>query len=116
MKFEEFMNQIRQWDNRCSRWMMRHFYFLFFQIVLVVTFLFFFLRILETINLIAVVPHDDLHSQILLHNSMTTMIIVFLMILNSFWMLFLFNGMNRIRLVLKDINYNLMRQKHQHKN
>ncbi len=115
MKFEEFMTKIRQWDNRCSRWMMRHFYFLFFQIVLVVTFLFFFLRILETINFIPLVDPNDLQSQILLHNAMTTMIIVFLMILNSFWMLFLFNGMNRIRLVLKDINYNLIRQKHQGK-
>jgi hypothetical protein len=33
------------------------------------------------------------------------------MLLNSFWMLFMFSGMLKIRNVLKDIDFNLSRRK-----
>ncbi len=110
MSFATIMSTIRDWDNRCSRWMMRHFYFLFFQFVLVAAFVFFFRQVLEVINLSMANP-GDLTTSLLVNNSISLVMIVFLLILNSFWMLFVFNGLNRIRLILKDINYNLTRQK-----
>ena len=111
MTFENFMNKVRQVDNRCARWMMRHFYTMFFQVVLVVIFFFFFVNTIQTINTADRIAPDNLTQEILLQQNGNLLLIIFLMILNSFWMLFMFASVNSLRVVLKDIHYTLMRKK-----
>jgi len=111
MSFNDFMNKVRQYDNQFARWMMRHFYTLFFQVVLVVIFFFFFVNIIQTMILSEQIPAEDLTQQILSQQTSNLLIMIFLILLNSFWMLFIFNSINRIRIILKDIHYTLMRKK-----
>ena len=49
--------------------------------------------------------------RLLLQQSINTLIIVFLLLLNSFWMLYVFNEIMRMRAVLKDINFGLSRRR-----
>jgi len=111
MPLEDIMSKIRNWDNTCARWMMRHFYFVFFEFVLVAVFFTFFFNFLRTFDVGANIPPGSVTDQLLYHQLANSHLIVGLMILNSFWMLFMFNGINRLRLLLRDINYNLMRCK-----
>lgn len=111
MSFDIFMSKVRQWDNFCARWMMRHFYIIFFEFVLVAIFFIFFFNVFRTIDISANVSSENVLEQLLLQQSVDLLIIIVLMLLNSFWMLFVFNGINRIRLVLRDISYSLMRNK-----
>ena len=39
MSFNDFMNKVRQWDNRTAQWIIRHFYILFFEMILVAIFI-----------------------------------------------------------------------------
>ena len=110
MSFEEFMNTVRRIDHKCARWMMRHFYTLFFQVVLVVVFFFFFVNVIQNILVSEQVDPANLTQVILLQHSNSLLILVFLMVLNAFWMLFIFNSMDRLRVILKDIHYTLMRK------
>ncbi len=111
MSFEDFMNNVRKYDNIFARWMLRHFYTLFFQVVLVVVFFFFFVNTIQNILISDQIDPSNITQEILLQQSNNTLLIIFLMLLNSFWMLFMFNSMNRLRLILKDIHYTLMRKK-----
>lgn len=111
MRFEEVMVKIRSWDNRLSRWMLNHFYIMFFQFVLVIIFFFFFYHIFKVLDLEPTIPQKNQTDQLLYQQSVLTLIIIMLLILNSFWMLFIFDGVNRLRLVLKEISYNIMRRR-----
>lgn len=111
MSFNDFMIKIRQWDNRSARWMMRHFYIIFFEFVLVIIFFIFFFNIFRSIDIASQVSREDLPAQLLVQQDTNTKIIIVLLLLNSFWMLYIFNGMQRIRSILKEISYNLMRSK-----
>lgn len=108
MSNTKFMNKVRQWDNQVARWMMRHFYFIFFQIVLVVFFFFWFVNLFSVIDAIQAGKVSLLE-----HISRTSLIyssiIVFLLLLNSFWVLYMFNTMIRMHNTLKDISYNIGR-------
>ena len=112
MSWNNFISKIRQVDQKFARWMMRHFYTLFFQLVLVAIFCFF---LINTYNGLDAAAHTDPKNnieQLLAIQTQNSIIIVGLLILNSFWMLFMFNGINRLRWLLKDINYSILRQKH----
>jgi len=109
MLFKDLMNKIRYWDNLTAKWLMRHFYFMFFQIVLFVIFLFWFVNLFKVIDTHIDVPQTDLVERILMTQSTNTTIIVFLLLLNSFWMLYIFNGIQRVSALLKEMNYNLIR-------
>ncbi len=111
MNYESFMSKVRHWDNRMARWMMNHFYFIFFQIVLIVIFFIFFFNLLRTIDLSADLRSADIIQQLLLQQTINTSILIFLMIMNSFWMLFIFSGLNRIRFILRDLAFHLLRRK-----
>ncbi len=111
MGFQEFMNKVRQWDNACARWMMRHFYFLFFECVLVLIFFVFFFNTLRAIDIGSAVSQDDVVQRLLFQQNTNMSIVIVLLLLNSFWMLFLFNGLNRIRLLLRDLNFTLSRRR-----
>ncbi|HSV43291.1 MAG TPA: hypothetical protein VLJ10_01930 [Candidatus Bathyarchaeia archaeon] len=111
MSFEKFMEEVRRLDNHCARWMLRHFYTMFFQVVLVVVFFFFFVNTIQNINLSDSTDPTNLTHTILLQQTNNLLLIIFLLLLNSFWMLFIFNNMNRLRIILKDIHYTLLRKK-----
>jgi hypothetical protein len=111
MPFSNFMNKVRQLDNSVARWMLRHFYIIFFEFVLVIIFFFFIYNTFRTIDASTTVPAQTLTEQLLQQQSLNQLIIIILMILNSFWMLFIFSGINRLRILLKEISFNLLRSK-----
>lgn len=111
MSFNDFMAKVRQWDNNSARWMMKHFYILFFEVILVIIFFFFLSNTYHTINLARESDKADLLQQLLVQESTNTHIIIFLMLLNSFWMLYVFNEISRVRTILKDISFYQSRRK-----
>ena len=107
MNFEDFMNKVRHWDNLTAKWMMRHFYFMFFQIVLVVIFLFWFTNTLSVID-VNLQPVSSTNLERLLKiQTVNTSIIVIILLLNSFWVLYMFNGLQRLHGLLRDISYHI---------
>ena len=110
MSYQYFMSKIRHWDNLTAKWLMRHFYLMFFQLVLVAVFVFWFVN---TINLIdantEAAHHENLLTKILTIESTNVTILVLLLLLNSFWLLFIFNGIQRTIVILKDMNFHLSR-------
>jgi len=115
MSYNEFMNKVRYWDNLTAKWLMRHFYFTFFQFVLVGIFIIWFINLFRVIDTSVQIPKAGLLEQILTTQSVNLSVIVLLMILNSFWLLFIFNGLQRLRNLLKDISYHLSRIRTQNK-
>ena len=107
MGFEEFMSKVKYLDNLVARWLMRHFYVMFFQIVLVAIFVFWFINLFSVIDTSTQVPHDDNLQRMISVQSIHSSIIVFLMLLNSFWLLFMFNSILNLRNILKDISYHI---------
>ncbi len=110
MRFSDFMAKVRELDNRSAKWIMRHFYILFFEIFLVLIFLGLFINTIQVINISDSVSPYDISERLLLSQSVNTLIIVLLLLLNSFWMLYIFNSMIRFRSLLKEINYNLRKR------
>lgn len=114
MGIEEFTNKIRQFDNLTAKWIMRHFYVTFFQVTLFIIFLFWFVNMFKVID-ISQTPHQNLIERSLTTQSVNMTIIVFLMLLNAFWTLYMFTGIQRLSNLLRDINYNLSRPRHHQK-
>ena len=113
MSFNDFMTKVRHWDSHFARWMMRHFYILFFEFVLVIVFFWYLFTLLRAIDTAGhVAENSSITEQLLLTQSTTTLIIALLLLLNSFWMLYIFNHMDRLRVILKEISFNLARRKH----
>ncbi len=110
MSFNDFMNRIRQWDNRSAQWMMKHFYMLFFEFILVGVFVFFFMNSFKIIDASDHMTGDPA-SSLALAQTINTSLIVILLLFNSFWMLYIFNSILRLRGVLKNIDYNLSRRR-----
>jgi uncharacterized BrkB/YihY/UPF0761 family membrane protein len=110
------MNKLRQWDNRSNQWFIRHFYVLFFEIILVMVFVLFFVMTINTINISADIQKTSLTERLLLNQNYLTLAILFLILLNSFWMLFTFAGMLKIRNVLKNVDFNLSHRKTDRRN
>ena len=109
MGFNDFMNKVRYYDNMVARWLMRHFYFMFFQVILAIVFAMWFGNLLKVIDLAHYQADQSLVEQILMTQSINTTIVVILLILNSFWMLYIFNGMQRLSNLLKEVSYNINR-------
>lgn len=104
------MNNVRQWDSRSSQWFARHFYILFFELLLVGVFVFLFANIISVINITSDIDKHTTIERLLLAQNVSSLLILFLMILNSFLMLFLFSGFLRIRSILKNMDFNLSRR------
>ncbi len=109
MAYKDFMIKIRYWDNLTAKWLMRHFYFMFFQIVLFVIFLFWFVNMFNVIDTNYQVSRASVMERAIMTQSINATIIVLLLLLNSFWMLYIFNGIQRLTNILKDISYNINR-------
>jgi hypothetical protein len=110
MSFADLMNKVRQWDNRSAQWMMKHFYMLFFEFILVGVFVFFFMNSFKIVDASYHVQGDP-YSNLMLAQTVNTSLIVVLLLFNSFWMLYIFNSILRLRGVLKNIDYNLSRRR-----
>ena len=115
MAYKDFMTKIRYWDNLTAKWLMRHFYFMFFQIVLFVVFLFWFVNMFNVIDTNYQISRTSALERTIMTQSINTTIIVLLLLLNSFWLLYIFNGIQRLTNILKDISYNINRLRIQKK-
>ena len=107
MPYQGTMSKIRHLDNLVARWLLRHFYFIFFEIVLVVIFVIWFINTIHVIDLNSEGVSSPQIEQILTNQTTQLTLIVFILLLNSFWILFIFNGLQRTITILKDISYNL---------
>ena len=115
MSYRDFMNRVRYWDNRTSKWMMKHFYFMFFQIILFFVFIIWFINTMNSINANIRASESVAVEQILVVQSNSFSIIVLLMILNSFWLLYTFKSIQRLATLLKDISYSVNKLRFQNK-
>ncbi len=113
MGFNDFMNKVRQWDNRSAQWIVRHFYILFFEIILVVIFVATFMNALKIIDVGIDIQKGTLLERLLMTQSINTLLIVILLLFNSFWMLYIFGSLLRLRSLLKNIDFNLSRRSDQ---
>ena len=110
MFHQNFLSKIRYWDNLTAKWLMRHFYFMFFQIVLVVIFFVWFVNMFNVLDAnYQLSDNSSITERILATQSVNITIVVLLVLLNSFWMLFIFSAIQRIGNLLKDISYHLSR-------
>ena len=112
MSFTDMMNQLRHWDNTLARWMLRHVYYMFFQMVLFVLFFFWLFHVLPVMTAIETAPQVEQSShleKIFKAQSINTTVITFLLFLNSFWLLYIFSSIQRIGGLLKDLNFTLSR-------
>ena len=107
MGYNDFMNKIRQWDNRTSQWIIRHFYILFFEIILVAIFLAVFVNALKIIDVSVDIQKTNIIERLLMTQTVNTLLIVILLLFNSFWMLYIFSSLLRLRSLLKNIDFNL---------
>ena len=110
MGFEDVMNKVRQWDNRTSQWIIRHFYILFFEAILVIIFLCTFVNSLKIIDASVAVNKSNVTESLMLTQSVNTLLIVILLLFNSFWMLYIFSSLLRLRSLLKNIDFSLSRR------
>ena len=110
MPFNDFMNKVRQWDNRTAQWMIRHFYILFFEIILVVIFIGVFVNALKVIDVGIDIHKNSIIERLLLVQSVNTLLIAILLLFNSFWLLYIFGSLLRLRNLLKNIDFNLSRR------
>ncbi|MFA5059934.1 MAG: hypothetical protein WC676_04840 [Candidatus Omnitrophota bacterium] len=111
MTFNDFMSKVRYWDNRMAKWMVRHFYILFFEIFLVFIFIGLFIVTLKAIDLSHIALGGTTIEQLLFLQMGGMLLIALLILLNSFWMLYVFNGILRMNSNLKEINFNLTKHR-----
>ena len=111
MGFNDFMNKVRQWDNRSAQWIIRHFYILFFEVILVLIFLAAFANTLKVIDAGVDLNKNSVIERLLMTQSVNTLLIVILLLFNSFWMLYIFSSLLRLRSLLKNIDFNLSRRR-----
>ncbi len=106
MGFADFMVKVRHWDNLSAKWILRHFYILFFEVVLVLIFLGALFNSLNVIDVSVDVAKGNILERILLIQTWFSVIIVILMLLNSFWLLYIFSIISGFRHTLKEISFN----------
>ena len=69
MAYNDFMNKVKQWDNRAAQWMGRHFYIILFEIILAIIFLLAFINALKILNTSFDIHKDNITDQLLLIQS-----------------------------------------------
>ena len=111
MSFIDFMNRVRYWDNLIAKWIMRHFYLMFFQIVLVFIFVIWFMNTLNVLDFSFQMDKLAPLERILTTQAVSTTVIVLLLLFNSFWTLYIFSSLIRLKAILRDMNYQLSRMR-----
>lgn len=109
MALKDYIQKLKYIDHLTARWLMRHFYFTFFQLVLLVIFVFWFRNLLSVIDINLHQSDKTFVEAILTTQNVNSTIIVVLLLLNSFWMLYILNAMQRFANLLKDVSYNINR-------
>jgi hypothetical protein len=104
------MNSLRKLDKRSSQWFVRHFYVLFFEVILVVVFFLFFVVTINVLNTASDAHSHSTIEQLIYNQSIIGLLVLFLLLLNSFWILFMFSGILRQSNILKNIDFNLSRR------
>ncbi|MDE2221879.1 MAG: hypothetical protein KGK03_02290 [Candidatus Omnitrophica bacterium] len=107
----ELLSKIRQWDNRAGQWMGRHFYIIFFQVILIIIFILGFGIGLKTIYSSFDVPKNDVIAQLLLIQSYAMILTVMLLILIALGVLNLISHNSRIRSAIRNIEFNLSKRR-----
>ena len=79
--------------------------------MLVIIFLIGFFNTTQLIDFSFAVARDDIVQRLLLTQSIYMLVIVLLMLLNSFWILYIFNCILRMQNTLKDVSFNLSRRR-----
>jgi uncharacterized membrane protein YjgN (DUF898 family) len=111
MAYNDFMSKVKQLDNRASQWMGRHFYIILFEAILAIIFLFAFINALKILNTSFNIQKNNVTDQLLLTQSMNSMLIVMLLLLISLGLLNIINSNVRLRGVLKNIEFNLSKRR-----
>ena len=111
MSFNDVMNKIRQLDNRSAQWIVRHFYILFFEFILVIIFVAAFINSLKIIDVSIDIQKSTVVEKLLMTQSINTLLIVILLLFNSFWILYIFGSLLKLRSILKNIDFNLSRRR-----
>ena len=114
MGFNDFMNKIRQWDNKSSQWVNSHFYIILFQIILFFIFGAMFINALKIIDVSNDIQRSSVLERLLMVQTVNTLLIAILLLFNSFWILYIFGSLLRLRGILKNIDFNLSRRSDQH--
>ena len=107
----DFMNRVRYWDNLIAKWILRHFYLTFFQIVLVFIFVIWFINTLNVLDFSFQMDKLAPIERILTTQAVSTTVIVLLLLFNSFWTLYIFSSLIRLKTILRDMNYQLSRMR-----
>lgn len=115
MNFTQMMSKIRRADNKLAKSIMRHSYLMIFQLVLFVIFMVWLINTSDIIALKFKIDTTQTIESILITHSINSSIIIFLILLNSFWMLYMFSTMQRMSYSLKDISYHTNRTRIQTK-
>ncbi len=111
MGFDHFMNNVRQWDNRMAQWIVKHFYILFFEIILVGIFVAVFINTIKLVDINSDIHRANILERLLMAQSVNTLLIVILLLFNSFWILYIFSSLLKLRGLLKNIDFNLSRRR-----
>ena len=110
MAFADIMNKVRQWDNRMAQWITKHFYILFFEFILVGIFVAVFINTIKIIDINTDIQKAGILERLLMAQSINTLLIVILLLFNSFWILYIFASLLKLRGLLKNIDFNLSRR------
>ncbi len=109
MSYNDFLGKIRQLDNITAKWMMRHFYFMFFQLVLVVVFFFWLFNTMQVIDTNFRHDFTSITEKLMMNQTVSLTVVTFLILLNSFWLLYIFSSMQRMTTILKDVSFHISR-------
>ncbi len=115
MANNDFLNKVKQWDNRAAQWMSRHFYIILFEAILVIIFFLAFIETLKIINTGFDVHRNNVIERLLLIQSVNSILIVVLLLLISLGVLNIINSNLRFRSILKNIEFNLSRRRSDNK-
>lgn len=101
-----FLEKYRQWDREVSKFLTRHFYFSFFQIVIGVVFAYWLISFINLLNILAKNKFETASELLLINQTLNISFMLFLLLLNSFWILYILNNSNRMANSMKNVSYN----------
>jgi len=115
MGYNDVMYKVRQWDNRASQWMGRHFYIFLFEIFLAIIFMFSFLNTLKLLDIGPNVQKESVTDRLLMNQAVNGSLIVMLLILIALGVLNIITNNMRMKGALKNIEFNLSRRRSDNK-
>ena len=114
MNNQDFAKAFRQWELKSNQWFVRHSFILFFPILLA-CFVVFFIITINLINVSSDMHQNSSTEKLLLAQNISTLFLAFLILLNSFWTIYMLASIFRIRSILKNVDFNLSRRQNDRK-